>query len=111
LIEAAMPMIAERAVEVPGNRPPLFRIASIVEQKMILVETIPMLHQDHRSQIADILVQIDSLPEELAHVRRSREIVAKALQLAHPFDFLCLLVVMTSVGFFRSEIPLISLVG
>ena len=58
-------MIAERAVEVPGNYKPLLCTAPVIDKKMVLVEAVPVLHEHGRGQVVDVFIQVQATSEEI----------------------------------------------
>src|SRR5204862_4225181 len=101
-IKPSGPMVAGGAVQVPRHHPPLFRKPAIVEQKMVSVIAIPVLDEDTRCQIVNVLLQIDALSEEIKRVGRARQFVAKVFQIAKAIGLLRLFVVMIAVSALRS---------
>src|ERR1043165_8125593 len=96
-------MISQGAVEVPGNHRPLLGPVPIEGKKMILVETVPMLHQDAGREVSDIFIHIETTVEEIEQVGGARQIVAKGLQVSQTPVLLSAAVVMTFEGGFRAK--------
>src|SRR5258706_13576587 len=53
MVEESTPMIAQCAVQVPGHGYPFLRTATVVDQEMVFVEAVPILHQDGRLEVID----------------------------------------------------------
>src|SRR5690348_12045713 len=100
-------MIAKSSIKVPWNHRPFLGTVPVERQKMILVEAVPMLHQDAGCEIIDILIHIQPAGKEIEQVRSAREVVAKGLQVSQAFLLLGGPLVMTLEGCLRAKIALV----
>ena len=80
-------MIAESAVQIPRNHKPLARAVAVIDQEMVLVETIPVLDENRGGQVIDVFVQVHSAREEVERVGCGREFVAEQLEFAQAVGF------------------------
>src|SRR5204862_7778104 len=80
--ERAFPVIAESPIEVPRNHEPLLRSTQIVDEEMVLVEGIPVLHQRGGREVIQVFIQIDGLREKCGDIFCRRQLVTKRLEIA-----------------------------
>src|SRR5688572_23648836 len=103
-----MPMIAKSAIEIPWNWKPFFGSLPVVNQEMVFIEGIPILHQRGGGKIIQIGSNLHALVEKFREIGCSSQIAAKTVQLPQPFGLPGFLFVMAGIVLFRTQVAQVS---
>src|SRR5437870_328345 len=104
-------MIAKCSIKIPRNHQPLAGTVAVMDQVMVLVESIPVLTEHSSSKIVDVFLKVDVLIKKGQSIGGVGQSMAELSQFLVSVHLLGLFGICAMIRLFTAPFPLVGVAG